>query len=211
MRDEKDLRHIVQLARDEVNRQNAPLALQYLNEIRADIDEYAGTLVWAEHQLTFAETLASMRDPILRAEALPEFEEAARRVSNLPERHLELELRAHEHFAMFLASSRRRSVAKTHYELATRAAVEAGLKQETARVQLKMIKNDLECDESPLLPSLRNFRKAASEKGSTPQQQLAAWLLYVGENEELTHSLVAARKGPAASVEYFRDLLNSVK
>jgi len=151
-----------------------------------------------------------MRDPVARSAARSEFEDAITRVTKLPERSLELELRAHEHFAMLLASSRLRSLARTHYEIAKKIAIEAGLREETARVQLSMMKNDFECDEDPRLASFKNLRNAAMNLGATAQQQLAAWLQYDGEAGQESYALVAARKGHAASVEFFERLLRSV-
>ena len=101
MREEKELQRIIELARREVNRQNSPLALQYLLETKADVEMCEGTRLSAEHQLTLAETLASMRDREARSIAPAGFEEAITRICNLPERVPELELRAHEHLASF--------------------------------------------------------------------------------------------------------------
>ncbi len=123
-----------------------------------------------------------------------------------------MEIRVHEHFADYLACfARQRSVARQHYQAARQSAVERKLLEDNARLQLRIIKIDLESDQDPRLSSFQNFKKAAAELHCTAQEQLAAWMLYWGDSEEKKRGLIATRKASLASVEYFRGLLTSVK
>ena len=202
------LKHTLELARTEINRQNPHLALEYLKTVQRDVEDMAGSSAWAEHQLLSAEALSAYGDPA----AETEFQEALQRISNLPVRDLGLEMRANEHFGNYLASfARRRSLARQHYESAKRVAVESSLPEDSARLQLFISKIDLEADQDPRLRSFQNLMKAAAELHSTAQEQLAAWTVYWSYDEQKKQGLVAARGAGIASVEYFLGLLTSVK
>ena len=103
MIDEKQIRHVIELARTEINKQKPRLALEYLRRIQCDIEALRGTAVSAEHQLAYAEAFDAMNDPASEME----FEDAINQVSNLPDRDPLLEMRCHEHFAANCPKGRR--------------------------------------------------------------------------------------------------------
>src|SRR5258708_2779089 len=86
---EKTLRHVLDLARAEINQQRPQRALEHLRTIREQIDELRKTPLWAEFQITYAEALGAM---CLDA-AEHEFQEAFLRLSELSPREPILELR----------------------------------------------------------------------------------------------------------------------
>ncbi len=206
MADEERLRHTLELARAENNRQQPLLALGHLKTISSQIDDLSGTALWAEHQLSYAEALSAMNDDA----AEREFQEALLRVSNLETRDLTLELRAHEHFAQFQSRKQRPSAAREHYQSAESIAVNAGLQEDADRVHLCIIRIDLESAHDPQLGSFQNLKKAAAQEGSTHQQQLAAWIHYLAEVQDRERGLLNARQRGVASVDYFLGVLSLI-
>jgi hypothetical protein len=206
MADEKMLRHILELARGDVLRGQAPRALEYLRTILSDIDDLPETPIWAEYQLIYAGALAGMNDR--GAEAA--FEEALMRISVLPESDAGLLLRAHEDFGRYLAGRHSHLIALKHYKAAEGIAVEAGMLEDAARVYLCIVRIDLESSRDPRLESLQNLKKAAKDLYTAREQQ-RAWVQYCQELEESGRVLVAARKGSVASVDYFRGVLSTVR
>jgi hypothetical protein len=208
--DEKQLRHVLELARREIIASNRANAAEYLRSIRSEVENFEGTSVWAEHQLLFAGTFAMIGDPA----AETEFQEALDRVTNLRERDPSLEMRVHDDLARYLeVFAHRPSVARQHNTSAKDLAIECALKEESAKFQLRIIKTDLETDEAPRIKSFHNLKKAAKELGCSFQKQLAAWILYCGAIQEDGRGSLAARKrdDSLASVGYFRGLLTSVR
>ncbi|HEV1996045.1 MAG TPA: hypothetical protein VGR03_17060 [Candidatus Acidoferrum sp.] len=202
------LRHLLDLARNENNRQRPDLALGYLQEARSEIERREGEAIWAEHHLLLAEAYAAKCDPA----AEPLFEELFDRLRKLPERHPELELLAHEHFADFLVRlDGRRSVARDHFEQARKLAIEENLREESARTELKLTKLHLEMDSDPELPNFKSFRRVAKNGGYTYQVQLASWQRHYLGQQGLNKGLRYARKRNVASDGYFADILESVK
>jgi hypothetical protein len=205
---DSNLDHTVELARAEVNRQRPELAIKHLRTIQSEMENMAGSPIWADHQLLFAEALSAKGDPASETE----FEEAFRRIRNLSVRSPDLEMRVYEHFADYLVRfAHRLSLARQYFEAAKKVAVECSRQEDPARLQLRIIAIDLRVDEDPQLESFQNLKRASLEMHSTPQEQLAAWILYQGEVNEKARGLMAARHWSVASVDYFRGLLTSVK
>ena len=205
MRDENELWRIIDSARAEINQGRAPLALRHLGEIRRDVEDSKNSLLSAHQQLAFAEGLAGTCDPSSETE----FQDALHQVSNLLDRDPLLELRANEHYARCLCHKGRRSLALQHYESAKKLAIEFGLPEDRARLQMCLISITLEIDADPRLAGFRNLKKAAMDADYTWQEQLAALMQYLGESEILEKGLLAARQ--YGSVEYFRHLLKSLR
>jgi hypothetical protein len=138
---DENLVHTLQIARAEVIRLRPHVALEHLRTILRNTEDMPGTSVWAEHQLIYAGALAATGDEASELE----FERALERIRNLPTRDIQLEMRAHEDFADFLVRfAHRPSLARQHYESARQLAVEHGLHEPSARLQLRIIKIDLE-------------------------------------------------------------------
>lgn len=205
MKDEKQLLHVIELARAEINQQRAPLALRYLDGIRRDVENTGSAILSAEYQLAFSEALAAKNDPSSEAE----FQEALQQVSNLPERNAFLEMRVHEHYARDLRQKGRRSNALKHLECAKGLAIELGLFEDSARIQMLHTSLTLEIDNDPRADSLRNLKRAAKDGDFTTREQLAAWSQYCGETEVKQEGLLEARE--RGSEEYFKDLLILVR
>ena len=207
MNDDEKLRRILNLARDAIIRLDAIRAVQYLKEIEQAVEDRKGTAIWAEHGLLSAGALAAAGNPAAEAE----FEEALQRVLNLTDRDAGLEMRAYDDFAKFLAEfPHRRSRAREYNQSAWKVAVERGLREDSARLQLRITKIDLEIDGDRVgLADLQKLKQAARELGANYQIQLAAWFRHRGESHET--GMLAARGSSAASVDYFKGLLISIK
>ncbi len=158
MADEKMLRHILELARADVLRGQAPRALGHLRTVLSDIENLPETSIWAEYQLIYAGALAGMNDR--GAEAA--FEEVFTRISALQESDTELMFRAHEDFGRYLAGRHSQPLALTHYKSAERIALEAGMLEDAARVYLCIVRIDLESNRDPRVASVDYFRGALS-------------------------------------------------
>src|SRR4029077_4234582 len=174
-----------------------PLARRHLGEIRREVEQHCDASLSAHHQLAFAEALAASYDPSSESE----FEDAVRHVSDLPERDPLLEMRAHEHYARCLRHKGRLSLALQHYESAKKLAVEFGLREDRARLQMSLVSINLEIDKDPRVENFRNLKKIARDVDYTWQEQLAAVTLFLGESESGEIGLLAARD--RGSMEYF--------
>ncbi len=202
------LRHTLDYARKEINRQNAPLALQYLDGIRHEVEELGAGALWAEHRLLLAEAEGAKGDPA--AEAL--FEEALERIVDLSDSRADLEMRAREHFGDYLLCfARRPSLAQPQYERAKTIAIEGRLFEESAHINLKLIRVHLEIDRDEELANYKIFRGVASKRGYTHQVQLAAWTVHSGNMGKQQVGMRFARQRTVASEEYFLELLESVR
>lgn len=206
MVDEKMLQHTLDLARGDVYRGHANLALGHLKTVQLQIDDLAGTSIWAEYQLIYAGALAGMNDLGTNSA----FEETLDRISHLSEPNPELEMRAHADLGMYMAGRSSRAGARKHYLLAERIAADLGWAEEAARFQMCIIKIDLEEDQDPRLGSLQNLKQAAKDR-YTAQEQHEAWIHYNGEIQDSRKQLVAARKGSEASVDYFLGVLSTIR
>ncbi len=202
------LRRTLDYARKEINRQNAPLALQYLDGIRHEVEELEAGPLWAEHRLLLAEAEGAKGDPV--AEAL--FEESLERIANLSDSRGDLEMRAREHFGDYLLCfARRPSLAQPQYERAKTIAIEGRLFEESAHISLKLIRVHLEIDRDEELANYKIFRGVASRRAYTHQVQLAAWTVHGGNMGKQQVGRRFARQRTVASEEYFLELLESVR
>jgi hypothetical protein len=202
------LRHILDSARKEINRQNAPLAMEYLDSIRHELEELGEGPLWAEHRLLLAEAEGAKGDPA--AESL--FEEALERIVNLPDTRSDMELRAREHFGDYLLCfAHRPSLAQPQYERAKIIAIESRLFEEGAHISLKLIRVHLEIDHDEELANYKIFRGVASKRGYTHQVQLAGWTVHTGNMGKQQVGMRFARQRTVASEEYFINLLESVR
>jgi len=206
MADEKTLQHTLDLARADVVRGQANLALGLLRTVQLEIDDLAGTSIWAEYQLIYAGALAGMNDSGTGSA----FEETLSRISRLTEPSPELEMRSHGDFGKYLAGKGWRTAARKHYQLAERIAADLEQAEEVARFQMCIILLDLEENDDPRLGSFQNLKQAAKGR-YTAREQHAAWIHYDDEIQDGGKQLVAARKGSDASVEYFRGVLSEIR
>jgi hypothetical protein len=206
--DTRLVRHSLDLARDEINRQRPDLALGYLQNIQSKVENLEGQPMWVEHHLLLAESYAAKCDPV--AESL--FEEVFERLESLPEKPPLLSLLAHEHFGDLLVRlSGRRSVARDHFEEARRIAITENLREESSRIELKLTHIRLAMDSDPEFPNFTSFRRVAKNGGYTYCVQLASWQRHYMNQQHLNVGLRHARKRNVASDGYFADILESVK
>jgi len=206
--DEKTLRHVIDLARAEINHNRPNLAMEHLRTIREQIDGLRGLPLWAEFQMIYAEALSAMN--LDGAEA--EFEKALSRLSEMNPRESILEMRAEEHYAHFLSRKDRVPLAREHYQSAETIAVDSGLREDADRIRLCVIKMDLQSSKDPQLKSFRNLKNAAAECESPNSRQLAAWIRYSDQRrEQIDRGLMNAREGAIASPDFFKGLLISLE
>ncbi len=205
--DEKTLRHVLDLARAEINRQRPRLALEHLRTIHEQIDQLRTLPLWAEFQLIYAEALSAMNVDA----AEHEFQEALSRLSKLNPREPILELRAEEHFADFLSRRGRVPLARGHYQSAESIAVDSGLREDADRIRLSTISMDLQSSNSQQWKSFQNLKKAAAECNYRHTPQLSAWIRYSDQlREQVNRGLMNAREGEIASPDFFKGLLRSI-
>ncbi len=206
MTDEESVRHFLDLARRDVLRGQPYQALGHLRTIQSQIDSLPRTSPSAEHELIYAGALAGMNDP--GAEAA--FEGTFQRISELLEPDPALEMRAHEDFGKYLAGKCAHLTARKHFQSAERIAVDLDWPEDAARIQMCIVRINLETAKDPRLPSFQNLKQAAKD-GFTAEEQQTAWIHYCNEIEDRERGLVAARKGDVASVDYFRGVLSAVR
>ncbi|MGB7438580.1 MAG: hypothetical protein WBR26_04360 [Candidatus Acidiferrum sp.] len=206
MTSDERTQQVLNLARAAIHKGQAPLAIEYLKTIQSEIEDLASTSPWAEHELIYAGALAGMNDPA----AETAFEETLERISHLSEPNRALEMRAHEDLGKYLAGKRSRSSARNHYQLAERIAVDLDRDEDVARIQLCIIRIDLEESRDPRIVSLQNLRHAAKDC-YTAREQHAAWMHYDDEIQSIRNRLIAARKGSEATVDYFRGVLSEIR
>lgn len=205
------LEDTLNLARREIDRGNAGVALQLLRNCRDEAEDAKGTQLWGWHKLLTAVGFAS-RASKGDDSALSDFEESLEAIKNLGERSPELEVHAHESFGNYLVSVLgRRAKARQQYELAKQIAVQYGLGARIAEIQVKIIKIDLESDQDPELENFIVMKQAANKGDFTWDEQLAAWHQHTGEAERTRLGRQFARKANTASEAYFRNLLQSVR
>jgi hypothetical protein len=210
MPSELQMKHTLHLARKAIFELKQSLAFELLRSIQNDVEILPHTSVSAEHQLLYADALALSKTTADAAES--EFRSALQQICDLQVSDVELEMRGHEDYGNYLARFKRlRSRAREQYQSAKRLAVQSTLLEDSSRLELSIIKIDLESDESPQITAFQNFKKAAAELGCTFQEQLAGWMVFSGEFEEQVPTLVAARNAGKTPVDYFRGLLKSIK
>lgn len=209
--DESKLKKIyltLEKAHNEINRQNPDLAISFLSEINKDILDFEKTAEWAKHSLLHAEALAASCNPL--TDDL--FRETFDRLESLQEPAAELEFRAREHYADFLVRCQRRlSLARPQLERAKRIAIEQHSLEDSARIDLRIIRIDLQTDDDPQWPNFQVFKKVAARKHCTSQHQLAAWHLHIGHAQESARGMKFARAKSSATEEYFETLLEEAR
>ncbi len=206
--DEKTLRHVLDVARGEINRQRPRLALEHLKTIHEQIDELGTGSLWAEFQVIYAEALSAMNMDA----AEHEFHEALSRLSQVDPPEPILELRTEEHFADFLSRKGRVPLAREHYQSAENIAVESSLREDADRIRLSIVSMDLQDSKNPQWKSFLNLKRAAAECNSPHTRQLNVWIRYSEQlQEQIDRGLMNAREGAIASVDHFKSLLTSVE
>lgn len=201
------INHSIDLARREVNRQNAPLALVHLRCIKNDVEKYVGTPSWAEFKLLLGEAFLAKGDPA----AGEMLRESLDQISTLPGDHPGLMIRAKRAYATFLdRCPDLRSKARAYYVQARQLAIERGYREDSAEINLRIIKIDLHMHDSPELANFRLFKKTA-DSIYTSQEQLAAWHLHLGNTSYASKGRVFARNERVATREYFHSLLESAR
>jgi hypothetical protein len=200
--------HVLELAKAAINQQNPHLALEHLRSIEHAMEDLPETAIWAEHRLTLAEAYGALGN-----EAAPSFfEEALERLSKLFEDQPGLELRANEHYADFLYRfpPRRPSKAREHLVVAKRIATRIG-KEDVARVQMKIVGNDLAIDKDAELDNFQTLKRVALQRHATHQKQLAGWMLHLEKQDRAVRGLRAARGKNRACEQYFAELFDSIR
>src|SRR6267142_1419756 len=206
--DKSTLRHILNLARACVHRGQAHQAFGHLQSIESEINELAGTSLWAEHLLTYAGALAAMKDSAVAAEQA--FSEALERISTLQEPDVALQMLGHEDYGKYLAEQRAFKRARDHYGLAERIAEGLDQSEDVARIQLCIIRIDLDERKDPRLKAFQRLKEAAKD-GYTHTEQREGWIHFTDTFQKYGAQLVATRKGDGASVEYFRGVLSLIR
>jgi hypothetical protein len=202
------IRAVLDLARAEINRQEPDLALAHLREIQHDTDQFEGTVPWADFSLLIAEAFCAKRDEAA-ATFLEDAEERIQKITNPPP---ELQLRLWERCGDFHGSvSRRLSKAREYYAHAKVLALDLGVPELVARVELKIIRIDLHIDRDPAEENFRTLRRVGKQGNFTSKQQLAAWHIHYGNTAGTTKGLRFARGLSKAGDDYFRSLLESVR
>ena len=105
---------------------------------------------------------------------------------------------------------RSRSKARAYYVQARQLAIERGYREDSAEINLRIIKIDLHMHDSPELANFRLFKKTA-DSIYTSQEQLAAWHLHLGNTSYASKGRVFARNERVATREYFHSLLESAR
>ena len=202
------IRHILNLARAEINRQDPDLALQLLTRVRVDVEKHEGTWVWVEHRLLIAQALSAKGND--GAEQF--FERVLEEIPKLEGTQAETELVANEHFGDFLVRhARKPSKARDYYSRALEIALALGLREDAARIRLRLTRINLEVDKDLLLADFKVLKRVGKQQHYTCQEQLAAWELHTGECEEAGERLRFARESDSAKEKYFAHLLGVVR
>ena len=202
-----DPKHVLERAKAAINQQDPHLALRHLRSIERLVEDLPGTPIWADHRITLAEAYSALNNDA----ASGFFEEALERLSEVDEHQASLELRANEHYADHLYRfAKRLSKARELFANAKPWATRIG-KEDTARVQMKIIGIDLQVDNDPELENFQTLRRVARQRHATCQTQLAVWMQHLGQQDRASRGLRAARNRCLASEQYFADLIFSIK
>lgn len=202
------LRMVLNLARREINRQKPHAALEHLRRIKHEVDVLHGMHEWAEFSLLLGEAYSAMR----REEAEGHLCEAEGRIEKLPQQDSELSLRLHVAYGdLFSSAFHWPSKAREHYTLAKRHAIDLGVPEETARIELRIIATDLRSKRDRRLTAFGNLRRVGGVGDYTEQEQLAAWHQFIGELDSATSGIRAARGFDETDERYFRGVLESVR
>lgn len=207
------IRRIFELARDCVKRAEPHQAMGFLDSVYDEVEERPQTPEWAEYALIYAGALnafASRGDSTVETA----YEDAVKRVYQVPSAPPMLLIRTHEDYAKYLVSQQAWRRAAHHNQKARDVAQSADYREDIPRLELRGIRIDLEQSDSPLLPDFRNLRKAGREYGHTDLEQLEAWISHKVTLDRHSEYLGAAKgrgRGQVATVEYWRGKLSEVR
>ena len=202
------IQRTLDIARTEINRQKPDRAIELVRELGLEEGQFGFERLYAEQLLVLAEAFAAKESP--GAESL--FDEALNSIASLPEPNEPLEMRAKEHFAMYLARFRASpSKALKFFGEANRIAARLELQEDSARIQLGIERIELEIDKSPELQNFAIFKKVAEADEYTSEVQLAAWTEHRRTFADATRGLRYGRKRAEVSDSYFKFLLESAR
>ncbi len=228
----ENIRCTLASAQREANRR-PEMALRLLREIHDDIQSYDGTIESVEYHLLQGVAL-SAGGPSRRRLAETPLREALERANRLLLCPADLLIRVYESFGEFYMreavteirppSSNNESFWKFHdrdkhklisarqfFELAEEFAARQGLKQDTARVQLRIICADLLKDLDPEVDNFQTLRRVAKDGGFIWTEEIEAWSKHSGGLKELGRQFAAARGFRRMNEAYFVDLLKSAR
>lgn len=206
--DVQKIRCALDNARREINRGRSSLAIRILQGIKNEILSHEGTLEWVEFSLVTGEAFSAMEDAMAET-FFKEAEEKAAKVPNLPAVML---IRLYEHFGLFRALvSRKLSLARPLFERAKKFAVGQHLEEEAARIELYIIRVDLQTDGDPEKENFITLKRVANDRSFTCAEQLMAWCLHLGKVAELERQARFARGLKKMSDDYFIGLLSSTR
>ncbi|HTQ60773.1 MAG TPA: hypothetical protein VMI32_11145 [Candidatus Solibacter sp.] len=149
-----------------------------------------------------------MKDSAVAAERA--FNDALERISMLEEPDPTLEMLGHEDNGKYLAERRAFMRARNHYGLAERIAERLDQIEDVARIQLCVIRIDLDERKDPRLKAFQRMKEAAKD-GYTHLEQREGWIHYTDTFQKYGTQLISTRKGDEASVEYFRGVLSLIR
>ena len=196
-----------ELARDCVKRGEVHQASAHLRTVLQEIEDRPRTPEWAEYALIYAGILAAMKDDGTDTA----YDDALKRISDLPVIPPQLQLRAYDDFGKYLAGGDAFEQAIRYSEQAREIAEVLHQSEDAARLQLRVICLDLRRRNDPLLPDVQNLRKASREDGYTSFEQLEAWIAHSTDLEQESEYLLGARnrgRGQIANVDYWRGKLS---
>lgn len=206
--DIQKIRANLQFARAQINQQEAGIALETLSKIKPEIDSYAGTQEWAEFSLLVGEAYCAKCDE----KAKTFLTEAKDKIESLPNPSPELQFRlwlSSGNYEMSINRCTHR--ARECYERAKASALELGVRENVARVELKIIRIDLRTDQNPEEENFQTMCRVAKQGEFTWEHRLAVWHLHLGKSNGAATGLRYARHFSSATEEYFKDLLDSVR
>lgn len=184
------VRAAIENARREIRGNGFAVSREILRPFYRDCDDLVGTPEWAELSLTMAESFSGDN----KAEAETYFNEALERIGSITDTPLQLLLRVQEHYGIFLFSVAKRPIsARPRFVEAKKLAVSNGLREDSARVQLRLLLIDLEADKDPQFGNFKSLRRIAKEDGFTSQETLMAWNLHLGLLDDKKQGLRYAR------------------
>lgn len=206
------IRRAFELARDCVKRGEAPRALAHLHSVLHEIEDRPLTPEWAEYLVIYAGILASMKDE----GAETAYNDAFKRISDVPGIPFHLQLRCHDDYGKHLGEKKSPDLDRAirHSEKAREIAESLHQSEDAARLQLRVIYLDLRRRNDAILPDIQNLRKAAREDGYTAVEQLEAWIAHSTELEQKGAYIKGARnrgRGCVANVDYWRGRLSEVR
>jgi len=207
--EEKRIRDILDKARRCVLRGQAPQGIAYLETIRLEIDDFAGTPLRAEYELIYAGALGAMRDPGTE----DAFADTFIYLAELAEPDPSLNMRARGDFGKYLAEQKSFKRARVQYRLAEKIAETLEQSEEDlAHYEMCLLGIELQEKGDPQLRAFQNLRRAATiEDGAGDADQHEAWFHYIDEYRTEARQMLAARKGNEPTVDYFRGVLSEIK